>query len=181
MKGVVILMQENNVMLDLETMGNSKDAAIISIGAVIFYPEKMKLGSEFHSIVDLESSVSLGLTMNATTVMWWMGQSKEAREQFNSGSREQLQDVLFNFSMWLRREGGVYIWGNGAAFDNVILAEAYRRCGRAVPWSYRNDRCYHTMKGLYPGVPMLQRVGTYHSAIDDAKSQALHLMQILRR
>jgi exodeoxyribonuclease VIII len=46
------------------------------------------------------------------------------------------------------------------------------------PWRHWNDRCYRTVKSLYPDVK-LERVGTHHNAVDDAESQARHLIAML--
>ncbi|MFA5379904.1 MAG: 3'-5' exoribonuclease, partial [Dehalococcoidia bacterium] len=50
------MMPQIEVSLDLETMGNGPDAAIIAIGAVEFSLETGLLGQEFYEVVDLESS-----------------------------------------------------------------------------------------------------------------------------
>ena len=60
---------------------------------------------------------------------------------------------------------------------NIILSEAYQRIGTSAPWPFWKDRCYRTMKNMHPGVQM-ERAGTHHNALDDAKTQALHLMRI---
>lgn len=164
-----------NVMLDLETMGNTPNSAIISIGAVKF--DNSGLGEEFHAVVDLESSVSNNGAIDASTVLWWMGQSESARNVFKQKG-EHINTVLQKFSMFLGADDCV-IWGNGAAFDNVILASAYRNSLLTVPWKFWNDRCYRTMKSLYPSIK-LNRIGVLHNALDDAKSQALHLIEILK-
>lgn len=59
-----------------------------------------------------------------------------------------------------------------------MLASAYRRDGSKTPWRYTNDRCYRTIKSLYPHIPM-ERTGTHHNAADDAASQAAHLIAIM--
>ena len=74
----------NNVMLDLETMGLGPNAAIIAIGAVMFDPETMQLGSEFYRIINLESAVAAGGIMDAGTVMWWLEQGAAARAELTS-------------------------------------------------------------------------------------------------
>ena len=163
----------SNVMLDLETMGNSARAAIIAIGAVKF--DKSGLGSEFYEVVDLQSSVNLGLTMDTSTVLWWMKQGDTARAAFDRKGMP-ITIALKAFSDWMETDQPV--WGNGASFDNVILSTAYRLAGMDQPWKFWNDRCYRTLKSLKPGIKM-QRTGTYHNALDDAKSQAEHLMDIL--
>ncbi len=69
------------------------------------------------------------------------------------------------------------MWGCGSDFDNVVLANAYTMCGLKAPWNFWNNRCYRTIKARYPEVEF-ERVGVYHRAVDDARSQALHLMKI---
>lgn len=166
-------------MIDLETMGNTPDSAIISLGAVFFDRKEQKLGEEFYRIIDLESSVAAGLRMTPSTVMWWMKQGDAARSQFNSLESVSLPAALQFFAEWFEKNGGLYVWGNGADFDNVILTNAYKACHLKQPWPVYNNRCYRTVKNMFRDVK-LQRVGTYHSALDDAKSQALHYIAICK-
>lgn len=170
-----------NVMLDLETMGNGPQAAIVAIGAVEFSLETGDLGSEFYAPVSLASAAQAGGEMDASTVLWWMQQSDEARALFKVPGRP-LADALQAFTQWVGNHGtydGVCVWGNGATFDNVILASAYRRLNAPRPWPFWGDRCYRTVKAMHPNVP-LTRVGVHHNALDDAKSQALHLIAMLK-
>ena len=62
--------------------------------------------------------------------------------------------------------------------DNVILRSAYQRRRIEPPWLWWNDRCYRTVKALHRDVPF-ERLGTHHKAIDDAISQAQHLIRML--
>lgn len=160
-----------DVMLDLETLGNGPNSVIIAIGAVKF--DATGLGSEFYQVVDPESCVKAGLQMDTSTVMWWMKQSDEARAAFDRPSAPLIA-ALADFAHWC---GDSVVWGNGASFDNTILSNAYRKTGIEQPWKFWNDRCYRTVKNLYPDVK-LERVGTYHNALDDAKSQAVHLIKM---
>jgi exodeoxyribonuclease VIII len=116
--------------------------------------------------------------MDASTVMWWMKQSDAARKTFNEPGCT-LIDALFQFSEWVTTEtSDPEIWGNGATFDNVILSNAYEALGLERPWKYWADRCYRTMKAKYPQI-VVEKIGTAHNALDDAKSQALHMSRIL--
>lgn len=172
-----------HVMLDLETFGNGPDAAIIALGAVQFDPACLTLGDTFYRCVDLETSVRGGGEIDPGTVLWWLKQSDEARRAITDRAAHPLKRVLTEFAVWIRRDDGgekTKVWGNGAAFDNVVLAQAYRRAHRPVPWPYWNDRCYRTLKNLLPEVQM-ERAGTHHNALDDARYQARHLMEILHR
>ena len=164
-------------MLDLETMGNGPNAAIIAIGAVAFNVEKEKIGDSFYAIVDLESAVEGGGVMDASTMLWWLKQNEGARAEFTKNG-EHIAVALYRFSIWFASLGeDICVWGNGASFDNVILASAYRRNNTPSPWKYYNDRCYRTIKNLIPSIK-IQQVGEKHNAIHDAESQALHLIKI---
>lgn len=174
-------MTMRDVMLDLETMGNGPRAAIVAIGAVEFDPETGTVGERFYQAVDLATAVSMGGEMDASTVLWWMQQGDEARAAFAKGGAH-LSKALMDFSTWLHERGApddVRVWGNGAAFDNVILASAYRAAMQLQPWRHWNDRCYRTIKAQHPGVKM-ERTGVHHNAADDAESQARHLVAMLK-
>lgn len=171
----------HHVMIDLETMGTENNAAIIAIGAVMFDPKNQALGSEFYIVIDLRSAVDLGLKMSPDTVLWWMAQSQEARDEFKRKGHD-IREALVNFSAWLRdnvEEGKTpTVWGNGAAFDPVLLETAYKLACLPVPWSYHRVRCYRTTKSLAPEIKLV-RSGTHHNAVDDARDQAIHLVAIL--
>lgn len=171
----------NDIMLDLETMGAGPDAAIVAIGAVTFDLDAGTIGERFYAPVDLASSVAAGGVQDPGTVQWWLRQSDDARAELGRPGL-QVGSALDAFAVWVRRYADpktVKVWGNGAGFDNVILRRAYERAGMAAPWSHWNDRCYRTVKALHPEI-RLERIGTHHNAVDDAESQALHLVKMLR-
>lgn len=173
-------MTMHDVMLDLETMGTGPRAAIVEIGAVEFDCKTGAVGPLFYQAVDLATSVSMGGEMDASTVLWWMQQSDEARGAFAKGGAH-LSKALMDLSAWMHERGApddVRVWGNGAAFDNVILASAYRAAMQLQPWRHWNDRCYRTIRAQHPGVEM-ERIGVHHNAAHDAESQARHLVRML--
>lgn len=162
----------NSVMLDIETWGTNPGSVVTSIGAV-----RIGTDSTFYASIDPGSCMALGLTVDPNTIRWWMTQPDGPRlKQAVQG--EPVMDVLERFSDWLLQPDEV--WGNGATFDNVLLSEVYRRAGLTRPWGHRADRCYRTIKNLYPGIAYTQ-VGELHDALDDAKSQAEHLTRLLKR
>jgi len=166
-----------HVMLDLETMGNNPNAPIVAIGACRF-DEGGVSDDTFYRTVSLASAVEAGAEMDADTVIWWMQQSADARGEIVAADGDAL-DVLCDFTQWLKSDGLDGLWGNGASFDNVILAQTYRRFGQPLPWPFWLDRCYRTMKS-FSEVKMV-RDGTHHNALDDAVSQARHLIEIWKK
>jgi len=165
-----------HIMIDLETMGTRPDAPIVAIGAVAF--DANGITREFYANVDLGSAVNSGAKIDANTVMWWMQQDDDARAAL-VGKEDQysLVGALVEFSKWMYIDRTAGVWGNGATFDNVILREAYLRAAVPCPWPFWDDKCYRTVKGIYPDVP-LDRSGTHHNALHDARTQAEHLIAI---
>lgn len=169
-----------DVMLDLESMGLDPDSAIIAIGAVEFDMTTLEMGATFYQNIHLADSVKQGRKMDAGTVLWWMGQSDEARRALMY-SAEPLLHVLDKFEGWLECAGSpdqVRLWGNGPSFDNAMLASTFRSVGRKAPWRYWNDRCFRTISGMYPSVERDERTGVHHNALDDAKDQVQHIFKI---
>jgi len=168
-----------HIMVDLETMGTGNEAAIVSIGAVKFDPMGAGVDDAFYVGVSLASSTAYGLKLDAGTVLWWMDKERDtARRALLASDFVDLPSALEGFGMWLG-EKSLPVWGNGATFDNVILRNAYAKVGLDCPWSYRDDRCFRTLKNLAPGVESPE-VGMLHQALDDATAQALHMQQIVK-
>jgi DNA polymerase III epsilon subunit-like protein len=168
-----------NVMIDLETVSLRPTAAIISIGAVVFDVEEERLGPEFYSTIDLNSSLLLGLSREQGALDWWAKEeNREARDKLTIDAKP-LPDVLSSFNKWLGNDTTQIVpWSNGATFDIVILKNALETCGLSVPWKYFNESCYRTLKRLYPQV-LMPRQTLKHHALEDAKYQAKHCMRIL--
>lgn len=166
------------VMVDLETVGTGANSGIISIGACTFDPDTQLIGSTFHAIINRQSCFDIGCTFDQSTIDWWGKQSTEARAaSYDYKDGLSVQAALLAFSDWFP---GQELWGNGSDFDNAMLAELYRKAGLEQPWKFWNNRCYRTMKNQFPAVA-LTRHGTHHNAVDDAVTQAKHLMKILQR
>lgn len=173
-----------HVVLDLETMGNTQSAAIVAIGAVACTVER-GVFDNFYVEVALSSAVEAGLTMDASTVLWWINQSASARRIFeNNMNATSLNDALFEFKRWFNSLGApekIQVWGNGADFDNAILRNAFMARGMPDPWRYSNNRCLRTLRGENLDVDKPAFVGIPHNALDDAKNQAAHLLAIKRK
>lgn len=168
-------------MIDLETLGTRPGAVLLSIGAVMFDPRTGDLGAEFYVELD-KRQARFGMHVEENTLEWWEQQSPAARAVFDNEHGMVLTDALRTFGAYLtvnRTSDDIRVWGNGAAFDNVLLGVAYARTELRQPWNYRFDRCYRTVCAMFPDIKR-EQLGTHHNALDDAKSQARHLMEIVR-
>lgn len=167
---------KKHVMIDFETWSTLPNAAPRSLGAVCFTTEGLT-GEEFYVNIDEADVKEKGLHFLQSTIDWWSKQSDEAR-QILDVEPNSLLDALTKFSYWVRSTGGSYLYGNGADFDNPILKMCYEAIDADFPFKPYNGRCYRTIKSFKCVPAMTRRLGTHHNALDDAKSQAEHLLEI---
>ena len=201
-----------DVMIDLETLGVRPGAPVLSLGAVVMDLEgtddwaSLK-NAQFNGLGTLSANLRLvdqvkaGLKMDPDTLLWWLGQSEEARTALVDGQKEAANPAitLSEFNEWLEwitgcdMEDGplpVRIWGNGANFDGPILRSVYEMLGVECPWPWWLERCYRTYRKTVE--PILKAQGKtrpvgsptagsgQHVALDDALYQALMLTQYSR-
>jgi len=169
-----------HIMLDIETMGVSGNAAIMAIGACYFDPSTGEIGNMFHEQVDISSNGQI----DASTVLWWMKQSDEARSKFyNNGKAGHINAVLAEFADFVKP--GCQVWGNGISFDNVIIRNAFDHhgCHDSAPWKFWNDRDVRTMVELGQAIGLDPKrdfpfEGVKHDALADAIHQAKYVSAI---
>jgi len=157
------------MMIDLETMGDTPDAAIVSVGAVFADLDRpAESDVRFYERVELQSSLDAGLVVTAGTVKWWFEQSAEARREIVAAGRP-LTDVLESLSEAFRELHPLTVWASPATFDVPILATAYRLVKLTAPWSYRAVRCWSTLRRDLDIKTSTSR--TPHHALEDAAAQ----------
>jgi hypothetical protein len=162
-----------NVMLDLETWGTRPGCAIRSVGAVMFDPHTTNIGDEFYANVDDASCLDLGLIKDESTVKWWAAQSQQAQDSLKEDPLP-LDEVIKRFRTWVIRSRGVFVWSQGANFDEPIIQAAFTVTRMQAPWKFwdvRDTRTAYDMSGFDPRT--VRRAGTYHNAVDDARHQAI--------
>jgi 3' exoribonuclease, RNase T-like len=174
-----------HVMLDLETWGTAPYSTIIMIGACVFDPyaeQQDKIITDRFEVAI--APVNAGLRVDAETLMWWMDRERdEARREWWHMPKVSPHVALDGFSDWLtlgHDANELRIWGNGAGFDNVLLRQAYEINSREVPWNFRHDRCFRTLRSLLT-LEEGQYLGTQHTALADAENQAIRANQIVRK
>ena len=121
-------------MIDIETLGKSEFAPLVSIGAIEFKPEDNKaLGREFYQVVDLGESV-VGYAIDVDTLKWWMQQSDKAREVFKEQG-QPMQSALIMFSQFINqiaKNDDFRIWARGD-LDFKILEHNCKLCNVNIP------------------------------------------------
>lgn len=169
-------LMKRHVMVDLETLGTTPGCAILSIGAVRFYPETGTLGSEFYTTIELSSCLSFDLKIEADTFYWWIKQSDQARKALGESPRF-ITDVLDSFRSWILSD--TLLWSHGSSFDLAMLSAAYRATSLVKPWDFRNERDTRTLLA-HAGMKMPKSDNCHH-ALWDAKDQAKTIMKAMEK
>lgn len=165
-------------MLDLETFGTTPGSVLRSIGAIAFDPVTGELGRAFLVNVDRASCEEVGLHVDPKTELWWSEQSIEAQAALERDPLP-LRDALVAFELWFEAVEGSRLWCHGPNFDEPLLAAAYRACYLTVPWQFASARCTRTIYDL-AGVKPDRAAGVHHNALDDARAQALAVIEAYR-
>lgn len=159
-----------NIMIDIETMGTSSSAAILSVAAVKF---DLKTGDTFESLyenISLSSCQEIGLNIEADTVIWWLAQSEAARRSLMVHDKTSIIEVLDKISHFVDSKS--IVWANSPSFDLVIIGNAYKKAGKTIPWKFYNERCVRTLLALASDVKeSVEFVGAKHNPLNDCHYQ----------
>lgn len=167
-----------HIMVDLETLGTTADAVIMSIGAVKFDLESGKISNEaFYASISVDSNLEYKRRISEDTLLWWLKQPAAAQAVFHE-EKLHLATAMEDFSDWIGTND-YNMWSNGADFDLPMLAHAYTQLQMAVPWKFWNSNCHRTYKKL-PGAKAVkfEASGVKHNALSDAHNQAVQLCAI---
>jgi len=170
-----------HVMVDIETMGRGPTSAIVAIGACFFDPASGEIGQTFECTINLKSSELYG-DMDPDTVLWWLDQCHEARQELVT-AKMSLFEGLRRFWHFVTSNADIYkvqVWANAPSFDLMILKHAITTCleESGAPWQFYNEKCCRTITYLcesLTGVNFKEQrkfEGEAHTALADALHQA---------
>lgn len=157
-----------HIMVDIETLGRTPGAAIISLGAVAFDPYTTEsLDQRFSRYFDLADVVRKGGIIEPSTVLWWAKQDGELFKKQLSGS-VGLKRGLADFNRWYKSHKAERVWARGVAFDMTILEAAFRMADVAVPWKYGEVRDSRIFDDLFlDDTDFQNEVVNLYTATDD--------------
>ena len=167
-----------DLMIDLETLGTSSDAPIVSIGAVFFDLETKKLGPTFEARFDLDEQFKVGRLPDASTIAWWVSQGADARALFSAKKKPTPCIVVLEaLSKFVKQYTKVKVWGNGSSFDISMLESLYKDFEVDQPWLFYNVMDLRTFKRFCTDGSKIVVDGVAHDALDDAKAQAKYVLK----
>ena len=169
-----------DLMIDFEALGTSADSVIMSMGAVRFNLDSDEIDDEaFYASISIDSNLEASRRIDESTLIWWLGQSKDAQKVFTE-PKLTLENAICEFFEWFgEKDGNIRVWSNGADFDIPMMAHAVKHFGWELPWNFWNHKCFRTFKGL-PCAKSAKKSENQlaHNALADAVAQAKHAQAI---
>ena len=176
----------SHLMLDLETLGTTADAVVLSIGVVVFDPRDnfKTLWEHEYVLNDITEQTAAGRVVDTDTLRWWFNQSDEARDGV---SKAMLSDTVrhctlafalrhLHDNLNLLHLNGV--WGNGSDFDNAIMMHAASKYGSIDLWPFYLNRCFRTFTNTFDPEKNFRPAKNNHRALDDCHNQILWMRNI---
>ncbi len=162
-----------HLMVDLETLATTPDAAILTIGACKFDPYGKTITDQFYERIDLDSQ---NRHIDENTIAWWSKQDKKIQEDaFGEGGRIKLSEAmkkLYRFGL-----GTKNIWSHGSIFDVVILENVASSLQQGVTWNFWEIRDTRT---LFDIANVEVQVEGKHNALADATAQSYAVQKAYR-
>ena len=181
-------MANTDLMIDLETLATSNDAAIVTMAAIRFDPhadyskikvEDLPPNQVMYKRIDLDSCTALGCKVNEETIKWWATQSKEAQDEaFGDHQRTGVMDAIKQLNKF--SVGVDEFWCQGPLFDYAILQHLYKQMETPVPWNYWQIRDSRTVFNMMPQDPRKNMQTDLHNALADCYYQAKCLQKVYK-
>lgn len=181
-----------DIVLDLETLALSEDAAILQIGCVIppfayvkLQTRNKEIPQTFEATIAYEHAVHSEFSKDSDTLDWWEKQSSEAKKSVFSG-QDSYEDAFEKLSYWMLAIKAcgfeIRLWGNGPEFDNRILDYALNCYNIRGLWSFRDNHSMRTAQLFFPqDKQWCEEMGKFyikHTALGDAMYEAMILEKI---
>jgi len=162
-------------MVDIETLGQSHTAVILSIGAVIF-DQKGSVQDEFYRNITIPHQYKDKFTTDQSTIDWWKQQDKKIIKSLGI-DKQPLDKVLDDFIAFFPKESDTRFWSRGC-FDAPILTHAFKALNKYTPWHWANEMDLRTLTNFFNIDKPKNK--SAHNALADCHAQLEHLKILLK-
>ena len=159
----------NNIMLDIETVANTNNTAVIQV-AMIRFDWTGKLGESLVVRLNLDEQLKKGLDANSSTLAWWADTNPKLFRSLLTENVESVSQALTKICQFINFND--YIWCH-ATFDIPILNNVLHKFGFKTPWAYKKCRDIRTLTEL-ADLDLTQYnwdAEKTHDALDDCRFQ----------
>lgn len=179
------------ISLDIETLGTSSDAVVLSIGACVVTPDGVRTDQLFYSRVNIQEQINAGRSITEGTLRFWFEQEREVQKStLGEGDGPPVSQVLAELKSWLDAMGNPSVYCKGPQFDAAILDSLADSAGVPRAVNYRRWRDIRTLEEILVWAgheELLEDTkqnswnGNAHDALADAQAQGavIHLSMLL--
>jgi hypothetical protein len=163
-----------DLMIDLETLSTAPNAVLLTLGAVAFTPG-IEQYTSFSLVFDLQEQSKQNRHIDPETILWWLKQSEEAKNNLIQNEKLKSQDVHHRLVEFMTKYlvPKFRIWSYGASADIVWLKSYFKDFDLSDLWSYKQEYCMRTLCALIdPDSNLRVKPTVAHNALEDALAQA---------
>lgn len=169
-----------HIMLDIETLGTGSNSLVLSIGAVEFSLSGATFRQFSVNLPILEQIINPTVEVDIDTIKWWKAQSEEAKKALlNKKPCKSVKEGLKAFHDFIKAFENPVIWGNGCAFDNVILRNLFKSFNLEFPTPFWTDMDVRTIVNVYDYERVNQLAGKFEGTKHDAIADCLHQVKLV--
>lgn len=166
-----------NITFDLETLGNTSNAPIIQIAAVIF-DEKGEMLDSIDIRCDLETIPQNEFSVDYDTLRWWMNQVANNPKLVDvwNGAWIEHKEMIKMFMDWVKemtqKHGQLFFWSH-TTFDPPIL-DRHAKIYKTERLPFRDHRDIRTLTHI-AGFYEVTKNNKAHDALSDCEYQARYI------
>lgn len=166
-----------DLMIDIETMGNTSNATMIQLAGIYFDRYTGETGKEFCINIDENSCKAMGFMSDQSTVDWWAKQDQNILNNIRSSCNDAV-DAITQFHAFYKLGGfDVNIWSH-ATFDFVIVQNYLQKIGKYMNHKYARD--IRTLVDLSKiNLDSYNWNNKTHNALDDCKFQVKYCVDAI--
>ncbi len=192
-------------MIDVETLGTTAGAPIVSIGAVVFNPYVCDSSEELvrrglNVRIDISDAIDKSRGVEGKTIRWWFEKEDEAIKALVGDDAISMREALVKLFRYCNDRGTFVndeffpglsdmpvcstFWAKDPDFDMVLLRYYYESLGEKLPWDYYACRSVRTVEALAwddpSSKPEFIIPGVAHMAMWDAVHQAMRIQAAMK-
>ena len=160
-----------DLMIDIETMGNTPNAVMIQLAGIFFDRKTGETGREFCMSLNIEACERLGFVKDQSTEDWWKTQNQNVLHEILNKTETPIV-VISKFVEFLGKDiKDILVWSH-ATFDFPIVQNYLKKLTPSF-MPYRGARDIRTLVDL-SGIDLNKydwANGKTHNALDDCKFQ----------
>jgi exodeoxyribonuclease VIII len=181
----------DSAVFDIETLGTTANAVILSVGAIAVdssqdytYDELIENG--FYVTLDVKSQVDAGRSIEKDTLEWWGKQGNDAMKVLTPSKDDipwdQLVNKIFDYFQKVgANPASIKVYSRGSHFDFGIMHDLFRVTGDRtpynLPWKWWNIHDSKTVIEtlLGQGLDVQPEGFIHHNALHDSAREYMNI------